>query len=95
MGPPGPPGPIGPEGPIGPDGEPGPGWVVYQRDPMPQDYALDLDTLWLNSVTQDFFQLVGNVPHSAQWLLSGNLGGSTGPMGPQGPAGAPRCPRCK
>ena len=92
MGPPGLPGPIGPEGPMGPDGEPGPGWVIYQRDPMAQDYTLSLGTLWLNSVSQDYFRLTGNVINAAQWQYVGNLGGTEGPMGPQGPQGITGAP---
>jgi hypothetical protein len=94
-GPPGPtgaPGPVGPQGPIGPVGPQGPigvgvGWKTMTRPPGANENTGDqVGTLWLNSVSSQYWQLTSTSPQYI-WTAVGSLQGSTGPSGSTGPAG--------
>lgn len=70
----------------GPAGPVGPGWVTNNRDPTTADSSYQSGTLWLNTVTGNYFQLTN--PATVTWTLQGNLLGPVGPQGPIGNTGA-------
>lgn len=97
-GPAGPTGSTGATGPTGPSGATGPqgvGWVTNTRAPTGSDTGYQLNTLWLNTSTGQYWLLTSNAP--VTWTLQANLTGpqgptgatgSQGPVGNTGPAGA-------
>ncbi len=91
VGPAGPPGPLGPPGDVGSAGPAGPGWVWSTRDPVAGDTGWPIDTLWLNELSNQVWQLTSLSP-TATWTWKGDLAGPEGPMGPQGPTGATGMP---
>jgi hypothetical protein len=88
---PGPAGPTGPTGPTGATGSTGPqgaqgvGWVTNTRAPTSADTGYQLNTLWLNTNTGQYWLLTSNAP--VTWTLQANLTGPQGPTGSQGPIG--------
>jgi hypothetical protein len=84
-------GPAGSTGSQGPQGNPGAtgaqgvGWVTNTRAPTSADTGYQLNTLWLNTSTGQYWLLTSNAP--VTWTLQANLTGPTGSTGSTGPAG--------
>lgn len=79
----GPQGSTGTTGAQGSQGVQGVGWVTNTRAPTSGDTGYQVNTLWLNTSSGQYWLLTSNAP--VTWTLQANL---TGPQGPQGATGS-------